>query len=196
MGIRSNLPLAPFGVTDLSSLEKCWYNERLYLSSHCVIAIIPMGKVLIAGGSLYYTDKNPESRLHSGYEGPQEVTWQTSYSKLGHCYILTELSRAFFTWALGWVCLAKGQTPTQALSHYPSSRGQGEKIRSKNSWVKMRTERSLTTYCHGQNRLNLRKINLLLIKIDLVGTKRKQNAKHLPQHLFLSTTSPNIPPSS
>lgn len=48
-----------------------------------------MGKVLIAGGSLYYTDKNPESRLCSGYEGPQEVTWQTSCSKLGHYYILS-----------------------------------------------------------------------------------------------------------
>lgn len=41
---------------------------------------------------------------------------------------------------------------------------------------------------NGQNRLNLRKINLLLIKMDLYGEKQGQNLKHLLP-LFLGSTS-------
>lgn len=62
----------------------------------------------------------------------------------------------------------------------------GRKWDQKSSWEKMKTGRSLTSYRHGQNRLDLRKINLLTVKIDLVGRKQKQKVKHLPQHLLLS----------
>lgn len=53
------------------------------------------------------------------------------------------------------------QTPTQLLSHSPSLAGQGEKIRLKSSWVKIKRGRSLNSYHHGLKRLNIGIINLI-----------------------------------
>lgn len=47
----------------------------------------------------------------------------------------------------GGLALADCQAPTQPLSHSLSSAGQGEKIRWKSLWVKVRTGRPLTS-CH------------------------------------------------
>lgn len=53
-----------------------------------------------------------------------------------------------------------------SLSHtHPPKKDSGKKVRLKSSWVKIKTGTSLTNYDHGQNRLDLGKINLSPIKI-------------------------------
>ena len=82
-----------------------------------------------------------------------------------------------------------------------SSARQGERIRRKSSWVKIKTGRSFTSYCHGQNRLALREKNLLPIKIDLNCKKQRQKLKQyllptlffqaqLHSYILKSSTSP------
>lgn len=66
------------------------------------------------------------------------------------------------------------QVPTKPLSHSTSSAGQREKIK-KRMWVEIRTGKSLTIYCHRQNRICLGKINLLPInnRVGQWGLKTK-----------------------
>lgn len=73
-----------------------------------------------------------------------------------------------------------GQTPAQLLTHSPSSTGQGETIAWKRSWDKIKTGKLLASYCHGQNRLNLRKINLFTILKELDSKKWRQTIEMTP----------------
>ena len=50
------------------------------------------------------------------------------------------------------------QVPTKPLYHSPSSTEQGRENTMKDSWVEIRTGRSLSTYSHGQNRLDWGKL--------------------------------------
>jgi len=54
---------------------------------------------------------------------------------------------------LRWIDLGWKPGAHQATLSLPSSAGQREKNMSECSWVKIRTGRSLSNYCHGQNRL-------------------------------------------
>lgn len=60
----------------------------------------------------------------------------------------------------GGLILSGCQMPTELHTHFPSSTGLGEE----SPWVKIKTGRPVINYCHGQNTLDLEKINLLLIK--------------------------------
>lgn len=44
----------------------------------------------------------------------------------------------------------------------------GEKIRGRNLWVKIKTERSLTNYCHREVRLSLGRINLIYSQLNQI----------------------------
>lgn len=61
-----------------------------------------------------------------------------------------------------------------------------------------RARRSLTNHCPRQNRLDLREINLLPIKIELDGVKKKKKKKHKSkQHTKLKYLFPTLfPPSA
>lgn len=58
------------------------------------------------------------------------------------------------------------------------------RMKHKSTCIKIKTGRSLTSYCHGQSRLNLRKNNLLTTKIDLDGEKQMQNLEEFPAPFF------------
>ena len=75
----------------------------------------------------------------------------------------------------GGLTLAKGQTPTQPLSHSPFSAGRGEKIGWESSWVELKTERLLTNYCCLQNRLNLIYWQLKYIQVMRNKDKKFKN---------------------
>lgn len=77
----------------------------------------------------------------------------------------------------GGLTLASCQTPTQPLSYFPFSTGQGEKLRGKILWVGTRTGRSLTKYIQGQHRINLGKINLTYSQFEKERDREKQRPK-------------------
>jgi len=56
---------------------------------------------------------------------------------------------------LAWL---DARCPPKPLYHSPSSAGQERKNTVKGSWVKIRTRRSLTSYHHGQNIVDLGKL--------------------------------------
>jgi len=70
----------------------------------------------------------------------------------------------------GGLTLAGCLVPTKATPSLHSSAGQGKgkkKNRTKDLWVEIRTERSLTDYHHGQNRLiSGNEVNLLSTKTE------------------------------
>lgn len=74
----------------------------------------------------------------------------------------------------GCSTLAGHQMLTQMFSHSPFLTVWGKKIRCKNSWVKIRTGKSLTYYHHGQNRLNLEKINFIFCQLKIAQISKKQ----------------------
>ena len=94
-------------------------------------------------------------------------------SSLSHALLLLQSKLIPFTisggfprrWRSG-LTLAGCQVPTKATPSLPLLSWTGEtKNRTKGSWVDTRTGRSLGSYRHGQNRLDLgRKKNLLPVK--------------------------------
>lgn len=69
--------------------------------------------------------------------------------------------------------------PTQPHSHsLPQGDGE-EKIKVENSLVRVKTQRSLTSYCYKLKRTDLRKTHLLPIKIDMDG-ENKTKVKTIP----------------
>lgn len=77
---------------------------------------------------------------------------------------------------------------------HPSSSGQGEKNKTKGSWVKIRTGRSPSNYHHRQNRLSLGKLisfDTNQVRIGEWGTK--PNIKDLPSTPLLFPCSDSFP---
>ena len=74
----------------------------------------------------------------------------------------------------GSPCLAATCPPSHSLTPL-SQQERGRKQDGKNSWVKTGTGSLLTNYLHRQNRLNLGKISLLPIEIDLASEKQRKN---------------------
>lgn len=70
--------------------------------------------------------------------------------------------------------LAGHQVLIQMFSHSPSSAFWGKKTTWKKSWVKIRTGKSLAYYHHGQNRLNLEKINFIYCLLKMAEMSKKQ----------------------
>lgn len=95
---------------------------------------------------------------------------------------------------LGWCWLTTRHPPKCLLTPTPQQDGAGKKRKWKRSCVETKTARSLTNHRHGQNRLNLGKICLLSIQIDLNYEKLRQRPKYLPLHPHLSPRL-NITPS-
>lgn len=93
--------------------------------------------------------------------------------------------------AMWWADL--GQLPyTHPVLPTTFSQQNGQKIRQKSSWAKIKTGRSLTSYCQRENRCNLGKknyLNLFPIKVDLDGGKQKLNTLPSPWLLFPASTS-------
>lgn len=69
----------------------------------------------------------------------------------------TEVDNKHFYMCCG-LTSAGGQTPTQLLSHSPSSAGLGEKIKRKSLCVKIKAERLLVSYHYRQNGHNMGRI--------------------------------------
>lgn len=67
----------------------------------------------------------------------------------------------------GGLDLAKSHTPTQLLAYSLSA--VKEEQEEEGSWVKVKTGRSSTNYCHGQNGLQFgeNKLNLLPLKMNI-----------------------------
>lgn len=98
----------------------------------------------------------------------------------------------------GCSILAGHQLFIQMFSHSPSSTVWGKKITWKNSWVKIWTGKSLTYYHHGQNRLNLEKINFIYcqLKIAQISEKQIKTKETLYEpHLPLFPGPPSLPHS-
>lgn len=72
-------------------------------------------------------------------------------------FVISKLSELM----VGWPQLAARCPPSYSFT--PPPQQDGNKIGSK-SWVNIRTGRSFTNYDHGQNKLDLEKINLLPLK--------------------------------
>lgn len=64
--------------------------------------------------------------------------------------------------------MASCQTPTQSLLYSPTSTGQRKKVRWKNSYVVIKTGRSLITYSHDLKQ-TLGKINLMYCQLRTAG---------------------------
>lgn len=62
----------------------------------------------------------------------------------------------------GAFSLAKGQAPTQPLSHPPSQQGKRGEIRRKSLWVE---DREITSYHQGQNTFRMGKANLIFCQL-------------------------------
>ena len=76
---------------------------------------------------------------------------------------------------LWWVDLAWLTSVHQAtLSFLPLNKTGGYKIQQKSLWVKIRTKRSLTNYCHRQNRLNLGQLIYCQSKSEYNNEKYEQ----------------------
>lgn len=62
------------------------------------------------------------------------------------------------------------------------------------------SERSLTNYCHGQNRLDLGKINLSPVKAGLDSEKQRQTGtsplSQTQLHFFISDSSASLKPQA
>lgn len=97
----------------------------------------------------------------------------------------------------GGLTLAKGQTPTQPGPH-SSPAGRGEETNGwESSLVEVKTRRPHSSYCCRQNRLNLRKINLLPTKIDQSSEKQRRMLKRCLSSHPLPLFSASLPaPSS
>jgi len=68
--------------------------------------------------------------------------------------------------ALWWVDLGwLPDTYPATLSLPLLNRTEEEEKRKKSSWVEIKTGRSLTSYCHGQNRLDSQKSNLIYCQL-------------------------------
>lgn len=74
----------------------------------------------------------------------------------------------------GCLTLACHQVLIQMFSHSPSPTVWGKKIRWINSWVKIRTGKSLTYYLHGQNRLDMDKINFIYCQLKIAQISEKK----------------------
>lgn len=75
---------------------------------------------------------------------------------------------------MGWPWAASRCPPSCSLSLPCLSRA-GGKNRMKKLMGQQKDRGSLTNYSHRKNRLNLEKINLFPIKIDLDSEKQRQN---------------------
>ena len=95
----------------------------------------------------------------------QYALWRLPYHHRKGAMIQSSLERMWETILkreCGGLTLAGHQALTKAALSLPSSAGQGRENITKGSWIEIRTGRSLTNYCHGQNRLDLgKKINLI-----------------------------------
>lgn len=75
-------------------------------------------------------------------------------------------------------------------SHTPSSTEQGQKIRWKSSWTKIKVRRTLTNYCQEEKKMPFGKKPKkpkYIAKVDLDGGKQKLNT--LPSPVFFSPAS-------
>lgn len=88
---------------------------------------------------------------------PKLVTEMNKSVPLCSCWNYFHVQRT----CCGWLALGRCQAPTELLLYTHCTTGQGQKRRWKSSCVGIRTGRSLTSYCHGENRLTFRKMNLI-----------------------------------
>lgn len=77
--------------------------------------------------------------------------------------------------------LVAARSPPSCSFTIPSQMGRGGENIMEMLMSRGRARRSLTNHCPRQNRLDLRKINLLPIKIELDGVKKK-NKKTSPNN--------------
>lgn len=97
-----------------------------------------------------------------------KITFLGKYSvRKIHKYGLPKRPQRTILGKCGRLTLVGCQMPTKPLSHSPSLAWQGKKVRWKSSWVETRTGRSLTSYLHQQDWLNLGKINLVYRQLKI-----------------------------
>jgi len=81
--------------------------------------------------------------------------------------------RSIFLSHCGGLTLARCQVPSKDTLSLHLLSWMGRENILKGSWIEIRTGRSLTNYCHGQNGLDLEKINLNLLLIKTVYSYEK-----------------------
>lgn len=110
-------------------------------------------------------------------------------------YYYTQENKDILT-VCGELALANSQIPTQPLLPSLSSAWQGEKIGWERTCVDIKTGRLLTNYPHRQNRLDLRKINIIYWQLQyiLVGrNKGKRNNNTFLSPLPRINFTPSLP---
>lgn len=77
--------------------------------------------------------------------------------------------------------------PTHLLTYHTTQQNKRRKQDGKSSQIKRQMRTLLTSCCHGQNSLHIRKIDLLPIKMDPVSGKQKEKTPKQPSSPIFQT---------
>lgn len=81
------------------------------------------------------------------------------------CQECLEIFKVLWDEHLSWWTTATCQVPAKVFSHSPSPKAQtGENV-TKRVWIKVKSKRSLSNFCHRQNRIDLGK-HLLSFELE------------------------------